>query len=197
MIYSCCSGAAAPTRNEAKEHWLFRMSVGFPWIAGYTYMSRANVCINCYLPYTMEYFAAYNNKMYYYQIKECCGTYQKGGNCFTLNRVIMRARQLHNQVGLWRKVAWFVLLRSELQHEAKGWTPLLRQIQRICLASEVFMITRNTSESCWRSFGASMSNMKELAPVTGAGHSLTAGCSKTTSKELVVHFGPTGKASSL
>lgn len=38
-----------------------------------------------------------------------------------------------------------------------------------------------------------MSNMKELAPVTGAGHSLTAGCSKTTSKELVVHFGPTGK----
>ena len=78
----------------------------------------------------MEYFAAYNNKMYYYQIKECCGTYQKGGNCFTLNRVTKRARQLHNQVGLWRKVAWFVLLRSELQHEAKGWTPLLRQIPK-------------------------------------------------------------------
>lgn len=163
MIYSCCSGAAAPTRNEAKEHWLFRMSVGFPWIAGYTYMSRANVCINCYLPYTMEYFAAYNNKMYYYQIKECCGTYQKGGNCFTLNRVTKRARQLHNRVGLWERLLGSCCFAASFNMKQRDEPLCYDKSQRICLASGVFMITRNTSESCWRSFGVSMSNMKGLA----------------------------------
>ena len=141
----------------------------------------------------MEYFAAYNNKMYYYQIKECCGTYQKGGNCFTLNRVTKRARQLHNQVGLWRKVAWFVLLRSELQHEAKGWTPLLRQIPKDL---SCFWSIHDYSKY----FGKLLAQLWSLyikyertCPVMGTGGSWTAGCSKTISKELVVHFGPIGK----
>lgn len=92
MRYSCCSGTAAPTRNEAKEPWLFRVRAGFPQIAGYTYMKAKLKCMYKLLfPYLMEYSAAKNSKMYY-QNNGVLRHTSKRRNLFTLNRVTKRAR---------------------------------------------------------------------------------------------------------
>ena len=65
---------------------------------------------------------------------ECCGTHQKGGICFTLNRVTKRARTAA-YTGRTLKEGYPVCAASQRASNGKQRvSPLLRQIRWICLA---------------------------------------------------------------